>query len=200
VIGGKDTPLKELLVQMKVAIEAGGALPGKLLPIEIQRLPESIQEKIPAIDPVALRFVKEAITCYEAGSMLATAFMLGAASEKAIFLLIETYRDAIGDDGHREKFASRTNSRAISIKFDEFKRSYMSCKSRPTDPVLCQDLEQILEGTYQFCRITRNEVGHPQIVPDLDQGVILAQLGHFATYLGRIYGLILHFQNTPVQL
>jgi len=145
-----------------------------------------------------VRFVKEAIICYEAGSMLGTAFMLGAASEKAILVLIDSYKDGIKDERNREKFAGRVNNRTISTKFDEFKRSYASCKSRPSDPVLCQDLDQILEGTFQFCRITRNEVGHPQIVPDLDQGVILAQLGYFATYLERIYGLRSYFINNPV--
>jgi hypothetical protein len=200
VIGGKDSPLKDLLQQMKESIEMGGALPGRLLPIEIHNFPETIQEKIPDVDPVVVRFVKEAIICYEAGSMLGTAFMLGAASEKAILLLIDSYKDAIKDETHREKFAGRVNNRTISTKFEEFKRSYSGCRSRPTDPVLCQDLDQILEGTFQFCRITRNEVGHPQIVPDLDQGVILAQLGYFSTYLGRIYGLTNHFKNTPLQV
>jgi hypothetical protein len=124
--------------------------------------------------------------------------MLGAASEKAVLLLIETYRDAIADETLREKFASRVNNRMISVKYDEFKKSYAGCKSRPSDPVLSQDLSTIMEGTFQFCRITRNEVGHPQIVPDLDQGVILANLGHFVTYLERIYGLMNHFKQTPV--
>jgi len=53
---------------------------------------------------------------------------------------------------------------------------------------------------FQFCRITRNEVGHPQIVPDLDKGVILANLGNVVTYLSRIYGLMKHFRETGVEL
>ncbi len=51
---------------------------------------------------------------------------------------------------------------------------------------------------FQFYRITRNEIGHPQIVPDLDKGVLLANLGAFVTYIERIYGLIHHFQVTGV--
>lgn len=77
---------------------------------------------------------------------------------------------------------------------------YKGCKSRPTDPVLSQDLEVQIGAMFQFCRITRNEVGHPQIVPDLDKGVLLANLGHFATYIERIYGLIHHFQQNGVVL
>ena len=43
-----------------------------------------------------------------------------------------------------------------------------------------------------------SEVGHPQIVPDLDKGVLLANLGQFVTYIGRIYGLMKHFKENGV--
>jgi hypothetical protein len=91
-----------------------------------------------------------------------------------------------------------TNKRVISQKYDQFIASYKGCKTKPADPVLSQDLEVILGGMFQFCRITRTEVGHPQIVPDLDKGVILANLGHFVTYVERIYGLMKHFRTTGV--
>jgi hypothetical protein len=53
---------------------------------------------------------------------------------------------------------------------------------------------------FHFCRITRNEIGHPQIVPDLDKGVILANLAHFVQYIKRIYDLAAHFQENGVKL
>jgi hypothetical protein len=46
--------------------------------------------------------------------------MIGAASEKAVNLLIQTYTDCIIDTTNREKFSSRINGRMISKKFDEF--------------------------------------------------------------------------------
>lgn len=66
------------------------------------------------------------------------------------------------------------------------------------DGVLSQDLETVIGSMFQFCRITRNEVGHPQIVPDLDRGVFLANLGHFVTYIERTYGLMTHFRAEGV--
>ena len=51
---------------------------------------------------------------------------------------------------------------------------------------------------FQFCRITRNEVGHPEIVPDLDRGVLLANLGNVVNYIGRIYELMGHFRKIGV--
>lgn len=197
VVQGSPGRLLDLLNKMKDAL-AGGVAPGTVLPFEIERFPERIREKIPDCDPVTVRFVEEAITCFKSNALLATAFMLGAASERSINLLIECYADAIADQGNRDKFRSRINGRTISARYDEFKKSYAGCKSKPTDVVLAQDLDAVIGGTFQFCRITRNEVGHPQIVPDLDAGVILANLGHFVTYIERIYALMRHFQNGGV--
>lgn len=197
VVQGSPGRLLDLLNKMKDAL-AGGVAPGTVLPFEIERFPERIREKIPDCDPVTVRFVEETITCFKSNALLATAFMLGAASERAINLLIECYAEAIADQGNRDKFRSRINGRTISARYEEFKKSYAGCKSKPTDGVLAQDLDAVIGGTFQFCRITRNEVGHPQIVPDLDAGVILANLGHFVTYIERIYALMRHFQNGGV--
>jgi hypothetical protein len=197
-LGGPDNPVKKLLAQLKEAVEKQGALPGQLLPFEISRFPETIKERVPDCDPVIIRFVEEAIRCLEAEALLGCAFMLGAASEKAVCMLIQTYGDAIGDEGNRAKFRERTGHKIISKKFDEFVSSYKGCKSRPTDPVLSQDLETIIGQMFQYCRITRNEVGHPQIVPDFDRGVLVANLGHFVTYIERVYKLMAHFKTNGV--
>ena len=200
VTGGKDSPIKILLDQMKGAIEAGEALPGQILPFEIDKFPQTIYERIPDCDPVIVRFIEEAILSIRANALLAAAFMLGAASEKAINMLIYAYAESIADAKNKERFISRVNGRMISKKFEEFTASYRGCQNKPIDPVLSQDLEVIVGGMFQFCRVTRNEIGHPQIVPDLDRGVILANLGHFITYIERIYALAKHFKEKGVAL
>lgn len=53
---------------------------------------------------------------------------------------------------------------------------------------------------FQFYRITRNEVGHPEIVPNLQKPVLHAQIAQMTVYLERIYGLIAHFQTNGVVL
>ena len=198
VVGGSDCDLKRLLNQMRDALLSGGAVPGQILPFEIDRFPDTVRERVPDCDPVVVAFVAEAIRCVRADAHLGAAFMLGAASEKAVNLLIQSYADAITDAAKKERFASRINNRMISARWDEFLRSYRNCSSKPTSGILAQDLETILGSMFQFCRVTRNEVGHPQIVPDLDRGVLLANLGHFVTYLERISGLIKHFREQGV--
>lgn len=200
VIGGADSKLKHLFEEMKTEILEGTVIPGQVLPFEIERFPTLLRERVPNCEPVIIAFIEEAIKCYKCESLLGCAFMLGAASEKAIFVLIQSYANSIVDTGKKEKFLNRINKRMILNRWEEFVASYKGCLSKPTDGILSQDLETIIGTMFQFCRITRNEIGHPQIVPDLDKGVILANLGHFITYIERIYGLINHFETNGVQM
>jgi len=200
VVGGPNSPLKAFLSEMAKVIESGEAEPGQPLPFEIDKFPDLIKERVPECDPVIVAFVEEAILCIRHDALLAAAFMIGAASERAINLLIHTYADAIKDDGNKGKFSGRINNKMISKKYDEFLASYKGCKSQPTDAVLSHDLDVIIGVMFQFCRITRNEVGHPQIVPDLNKGVLLANLGSFVTYIERIYKLMKHFRESGVIL
>ena len=200
VVRGKESPLKNQLAEMATAIEAGQTVVGQVLPFEIDKFPETIRERVPDCDPIIVRFLEEAIRCVRADALLATAFMIGAASEKAINALIIAYTESIADETNRQRFETRVNNRMISKRYDEFSASYKGCKNRPTDPVLAQDLEVIIGAMFQFCRITRNEVGHPQTVPDLDKGVIIANLGHFVSYIERVYGLSSHFRQNGVFL
>ena len=200
VVEGADSDLKKWLLELKSSIEAGNSAPGILLPAEIEKFPQTLQERVPACDGVVLWFFQEALRCYKAGSAAGAAFMLGAASEKVILILIECYGNRIKEEKHREAFFSRVNNRAVSNKYDEFKRSHKSSKPKPTEMPLAQDLDQLLDGAFNFYRHTRNLVGHPQIVPDLDKGVILANLGQFIVYVERIYGLIDFYSKHEVEV
>jgi hypothetical protein len=200
-IGGADSPLKHSLLQMKKEVEAGNFSPAKTLPFEIERFPELLQDRIPSCDLVIVGFIREAKDALKSNLLLSSAFLLGAASEKAIYLLIDTYTDAIRDQKHRQAFKERAGkNKMISKKFDEFMQSYKSCKTQPTDPKLLHDSFTVLTSLFTFYRLTRNEVGHPEIVPNLDKGVILANMAQFIHYLDTVYGLIHFFKNNPVEV
>ncbi len=62
------------------------------------------------------------------------------------------------------------------------------------------DLEIKIESIFQFCRICRNEVGHPQLPPNLDKGVLLSNMGQFVKYTEDLYELIHYYQNNNVEL
>ncbi|WP_292326391.1 hypothetical protein [Mesorhizobium sp.] len=141
-VEGKLGDLKTWLEQLKESIEKGNGGPVALLPAEIEKFPQTLRDRVPECDDVILWFFQESLRCYKAESVAGAAFMLGAASEKAILLLIDTYAAAIADEVHRNSFLSRVNNRMISKKYDEFKASYAGSKNKPNDQVLAQDLTQ----------------------------------------------------------
>ena len=196
---GGDSKLKESLQKAKEAIENEETL-GELLPFEIERFPEVLRENIPSIDPIILRFLEEAIITIKAGSNLGCAFLLGGASEKAIYLLIETYKNAIEDETLKTKFESRIANKFISKVFVEFKNSYKASQNKPHGYGWTNDIEVKIEQIFQFCRITRNESGHPHLPPNLDKGILLANMGQFVKYIEDLYGMIDYYKSNKVQL
>ena len=198
-VQGGESKLKEALVKAKEAIENEEAI-GEMLPFEIEKFPETLQERIPNIDPIIIRFIKEAIISVKAGSNLGCAFLLGGASEKAIYLLIDSYAAAIKDQELKDKFKARIAGKFISKVFDTFKGSYKSSKNKPHGMGWTNDLEVKIEQIFQFCRICRNESGHPHLPPNLDKGVLLANMGQFVKYIEDLYEMILYYEENEVEL
>ncbi|MDB9958157.1 hypothetical protein OAD42_03625 [Oceanospirillaceae bacterium] len=137
---GGASKLKKALDQAKEAIENEEAI-GEMLPFEIEKFPELLKERIPNIDPIIIQFINEAIISIKAGSNLGCAFLLGGASEKAIYLLIDTYASAIKDEALRDKFKARVSGKFISKVFELFKNSYKSSKNKPNGMGWTNDLE-----------------------------------------------------------
>lgn len=195
---GAESKLKQSLQQAKEAVENEEDI-GEVLPFEIERFPEVLRERISGVDPIIVRFVEEAILTLKAGSNLGCAFLLGGASEKAILLLVDAYAKAIPDEAMRNRFVSRTSGKFISKVFDEFKGSWKSSTNKPSGYGWTNDIEIKIEQVFQFCRICRNEAGHPHLPPNLDKGVLLANMGQFVKYVEDLYELIRFYEQNQVQ-
>ena len=197
-IQGAESKLKAALSQAKEAVENEENI-GEMLPFEIERFPEVLRENIPDVDPIIVRFIEEAIVTIKAGSNLGCAFLLGGASEKAIYLLIDAYTQAIPDQAMRDRFISKTSKKFISKVFEEFKASWKSSINKPHGYGWTNDIEVKIEQIFQFCRICRNESGHPHLPPNLDKGGLLANMGQFVKYIEDMYGMINYYKENNVQ-
>jgi hypothetical protein len=198
-IGGSDSPLRQYLETAKEALSTANFAQLNQLPFEIDKFPQTIKDRIPECDEVILKLVGEAIRAYRADILIATTFLIGAASEKAIYILVESYGDAIKDEANKKSYKERIGKkRVISAKYDEFMASYRGCKTKCPDPAISNELEVILNSMFHFYRMTRNDVGHPNILQDIDKGVLLANLGQFVHYIERIYGLIRYFNENEM--
>jgi len=198
-VQGVASPLKERLQQIADAVKNGTPLPAQL-PADIDQLMATLRQQVRNCDPIICTYLEEAIRCYKADALLACAFVLGAASEKAMGLLVQAFGAAIADQQNRERYESKTNGKWISVQYNEFSARFKTCQSRPTTAPLNQDIDTLLGTAFQFYRLTRNDVGHPEIVHNLQKPVLHANIAQMTVYLERIYGLIAHFQANGVVL
>jgi len=181
----------------RIKLEQRNAKTKKQDAFDLERFSELIQNTVPDCDPIITTYFRESIAAFKVGLLRCSAFLLGAASETAITLLINSYATAIIDKQHSQRFLERTNNKVISKKFQEFMQSYKSCKTHPSDPKLLSDS---MSMTYLFdrYRTTRNEVGHPAVLAEIDREDLLADMANFTRYLKTIYALINFFKSHPV--
>lgn len=200
-IQGSNSKLKDSLEFLKQQVENVEEIP-ELLPFEIESFPQKLSETISHIDPVILYFLEEAIKCYKFNSVVGCAFLLGAASERAIQILVKTFGEAIDDETNRERFKGKVGKKSAVLKsYEEFEACFKACKTRPTEiPVAVQDFLLNIKAIFQFYRICRNEAGHPDAIPNLDKGVLLANMGQFVKYMESIYFLIDFYSENKVEL
>lgn len=201
VVDCKQHPeLKERLEQIKAEAERGDPLPQHFLPGEVEQWPEKLCAEVPDLDEIILRYFTESVACLRAEILMASSFMLGAASERAIELLIESFGRSITDEVKKLAFVTKMNNkRSIKTMFDEFKVEYKKIKNSPDDPELSNVIE-VIEAAFHNLRLTRNEIGHPQFIPDLDRSGVLSQLDYFRKHIRRILKLQAYFIHHGVVL
>lgn len=149
------------------------------------------------IDPIIEVFVKEALQAYQRSLFLAAVAMLGCASERAIWLLMNAYIDAIGDDTNREKLRSRIASRDISLAYKKFRESFDSNRNQ-LPPNLNTDFDVHVDAVFQFARLLRNSVMHPAKMPSVSHAVAYASLQQFSYYLPTINQIVKHVTTNPI--
>jgi len=154
-----------------------------------------LQTDIPTLDPIIIRYLGEGLRCRVSGYLLAAPVMIGCASEKAMMILIETFRDAITDAAKKAVFERDLKPFAISKKYEAlWERLKLAQAMLP--PALKEDLQVLLDQVFDLIRTVRNDVGHPtgKVV---DRETVLANFILFPGYCKRVYGLIEHYRHNP---
>ena len=146
---------------------------------------------IPKIDDVIIRYLEESLSCYRKNLLLAAAVMLGCAAEKAVLLLVQVYGESISDDDDKADFKTETNTFIISRKYRALWTRLEPMAGKLPDN-LGDNLRNIIDGTFDIIRTTRNEAGHPS-GNIIEKETVHANLLLFPIFCKRIYGLIQHF-------
>jgi hypothetical protein len=149
-----------------------------------------IKTDIPEIDEVIIRYLEESLSCYRKNLLLAAAVMLGCAAEKAILLLIEAFGKTL-TGSNKTDFEKEINTHIISRKYRALWTRLEPMAERLPDN-LGDNLRNIIDGTFDIIRTTRNEAGHPS-GNIIEKETVHANLLLFPIFCKRIYGLIKYF-------
>ena len=199
-VQGPDSQVKNTLLRLKELLELPGALPDDVLINTIKTSITRLSETIPSLDPTVVALINQSIVCLEAGSLAGCTILIGCASERAVWLLIDAYSQAISDKSNRDRFIQNTRSKYVAQAYDIFKQSVRSCKNHPEIASHFHDWQTQVDALFNFFRTCRNEVGHPIVPPSLDKGSLLANLGQFAKYIEIIGKLINYFKTHKITL
>jgi hypothetical protein len=156
-----------------------------------------LKTEVPNVDPVILTYVTESLQTFIRGNILASAVMLGVASEKAVLLLIGAYLAAISNLEKKQALEKKFEE-AFSIlrKFELLRKEFEPIKKDLRTNV-ADDLDIQLEGVFNLIRNIRNDAGHPTGVR-IDRRQAYANLQLFIPYCKRVYDLITYFQRNPI--
>ena len=151
-----------------------------------------INNEIPNLDETIKTYLSESVRTYNINQLLSATITLGCASEKALLILIETFRDSFEDKKQQDIFSKKINGRFIKTQFSEFDNELQKIKK-----VLPYELREshtiILYGVFEMIRKNRNEAGHPT-GNKVDKDTLFANLQVFITYCKFIYSLKNYFE------
>jgi hypothetical protein len=126
-------------------------------------------------DVVVQFFYSQAVVAFDRSVHVAAQFLLGAACERALLVFGESARPKMGAALEKRY----TNETWISKKTEVLKDLVAGLIKVHTSETWLQDLAGKLDCLAGIYRMGRNEVGHPQMQPDID---VRAQAAYIAAF------------------
>lgn len=153
-----------------------------------------LKESAPEASEVVLRYTQEAITAYNARCYLASAVMLGVASEAAFLEMAISFGKWLSGT-QRQKFIELIeNPRTNYIsKFTEFRKRIEPVRANLPDE-LADGMALTLDSVLDLLRVYRNDAGHPT-GKKVSRDDAFINLQMFARYLQKLYALKSFFDS-----
>lgn len=134
------------------------------VPEEARSYLEFLRQLVPNLDPVIEQYVTEAITAFNRGLYFATAVMIGAASEKAVYLLTESLAKALKPSARRTTLEKTLNNRALAALLELVRKTIESESTGKTAPIphsAAEGASPHLASLFDSIRTQRNDAVHP---------------------------------------
>jgi len=164
-------------------------------PDDPERYLTRLRSNVPNVSDLVLLYASEAVHCYTHERYLASAVMLGVASEAAFLEMAQASVNWLGGAGKNLQEVLRDPRQRYVRKFEEF-RKRIEPRKADLPPELVDGMSLTFDSVLDLLRISRNDAGHPtgKVVSREDQYISLQM---FARYLQRLYDLRSFFQKGP---
>lgn len=157
----------------------------------------ALQRMVPNLDEVVREYMVEGLGSFEHDRFRAAAVMVGAASEKALYMLAERMLDAISTPKWREKFTTALKRRDLTGLFDQMRNVLEKANDLPGRPFEVFDGGQDhLVSLIKAVQVQRNNAVHPMNEKITDDTVRLSYLA-FPYALQKIEQLRDWFSSNP---
>jgi hypothetical protein len=164
-------------------------------PDDPERYIMRLRSNITDISNLVSMYTEEAIRCYTQGSYLASAVMLGVASEAAFIEMAEASLNWLQSSGETLTKILADPRQPYVRKFEEFRKRIEPRKADLPDE-LVDGMSLTFDAVLDLLRIRRNDAGHPTGKPVLREDQYIS-LQMFARYLQRLYQFRAFFLNSP---
>lgn len=145
-------------------------------------------------DPVIVQYVDESLRTYQHHSFFASAVMLGAASEKLVYLLMEAIERSTQDPQDKATIRNAIKDRGLTTMFKLILESIRKTKtSRPGKTSMPygihENAENHLLSLQDGIRIQRNDAVHPQ-TNQVNPLTVRVSISSFLFACRKVYDLI----------
>jgi len=144
-------------------------------------------------DPIVNFYVEEALGCFRANCQTACALMLGVASERLFYLLLDSFLGVLASQRERDDLQKKTDGKSITSRYRELRKRLDPKKGQLPQP-LCENLDTCLVSILNIIRQQRNDAGHPtDRVVTRDEAYALLYV--FPHYHNQMSELTLHLKE-----
>ncbi len=132
---------------------------GDPLPEDAAGYMKFLQDRVPNMDAVIKQYVGEALVAFERQAYFAAAVMLGAASEKALYILAEAMVDALKSPKAKQTLEQYLKGRTLNPLFTFIRDAFERNRRTPNIPY--DGAIPHLMSMFEAVRTQRNDAVHP---------------------------------------
>ncbi len=135
---------------------------GEPLPEDAERYMTFLRAHIPTLDPVIDQYVVEALAAFGKEALFASAVMLGAASEKEVYLLADSVLTALKDAKRQAKLKGLLDRRKLLDLFEMVRDTIDGAAAGRVIPyAVTEGAATHLMSLFEAARVQRNDAVHP---------------------------------------